>query len=96
MALEEITSELFEQQMSIAKLPPPDFCIRTGGDTRLSNFLLWQMAYTELYFSEVLWPDFNEQDLNRAFYEFSCRERRFGRRDTDQSSILKDDLSAFV
>lgn len=59
--------------------PEPDLFIRTGGETRISNFLLWQMAYAELYFTDTLWPDFNEKSLNEAIASFQKRERRFGR-----------------
>lgn len=65
--------------MSLADLPDPDLFIRTGGDHRVSNFLLWQIAYAELYFTEVLWPDFDERCLQRALADFARRERRFGK-----------------
>ena len=80
--------------MSLDNLPVPDLCIRTGGDVRLSNFMLWQMAYTELYFCEVLWPDFDEHNLIKAFSDFSCRERRFGMRKAGVISALKDEYRA--
>ena len=59
--------------------PEPDLFIRTGGETRISNFMLWQMAYAEFYFTDVLWPDFNESDMHQALLSFTQRERRFGR-----------------
>jgi hypothetical protein len=62
----------------LADLPPPDLCIRTGGDARISNFLLWDFAYTELYFTPVLWPDFGELEFARALADYGRRERRFG------------------
>jgi len=65
--------------LSMAYAPEPDLFIRTGGDQRVSNFLLWQLAYTELYFTEEFWPDFNANTLKRAIAEFQQRERRFGR-----------------
>lgn len=65
--------------LSMAYAPEPDLFIRTGGDQRVSNFLLWQLAYTELYFTEEFWPDFNATTLKRAIAEFQQRERRFGR-----------------
>jgi undecaprenyl diphosphate synthase len=65
--------------LSMAYAPEPDLFIRTGGDQRISNFLLWQLAYTELYFTEEFWPDFNANTLKRAIAEFQQRERRFGR-----------------
>ncbi|MGC8589550.1 polyprenyl diphosphate synthase [Athalassotoga sp.] len=68
----------FESHLYTAGQPDPDFLIRTGGEKRISNFMLWQMAYTELYFTDVLWPDFSESDLDLALEDFSKRERRFG------------------
>lgn len=65
--------------LSLGDAPEPDLFIRTGGETRVSNFLLWQLAYTELYFTDVLWPDFNRQALQQALDSFQTRERRFGR-----------------
>jgi len=75
----QINTELFAQQISLGGLPPVDLLIRTGGDYRLSNFLLWQAAYAELYFTETLWPEFTVQELDHAFNIFSGRERRFGK-----------------
>ena len=76
---EKIDENLFESYLSTAGLPSPDFIIRTGGDMRLSNFALWQSAYSELYFSPKLWPDFTEQDLDEALAEFNKRSRNFGK-----------------
>ncbi len=78
---EDITPELLDEEISLTDLPPPDLCIRTGGDHRVSNFMLWQFAYSELYFTETLWPDFGAADLALALEDFSGRERRFGLRD---------------
>ena len=75
---EDITLTTFGRFLYTAELPDPDLLIRTGGEVRLSNFLLWQASYTELYFTEVLWPDFRGDDLLRAIIEFQRRERRFG------------------
>jgi undecaprenyl diphosphate synthase len=75
---EQIDEALISQHISLADLPQPDLLIRTGGDHRISNFLLWQLAYTELYFSETLWPDFNAQSLQAALDDYAQRERRFG------------------
>jgi undecaprenyl diphosphate synthase len=73
-----ITEESMTGAMSLAHCPDPDLIIRTGGEMRLSNFLLWQSAYAELYFTEVLWPDFDAVALDLALHDFSNRERRFG------------------
>lgn len=75
----DINSELFSQYLCLADLPEPDLFIRTGGEQRISNFLLWQLAYTELYFTDTLWPDFDEQQFQLALDAFASRERRFGR-----------------
>ncbi len=80
---QDITPELIDSNISISDLPRPDLCIRTGGDARISNFMLWHFAYTELYFTDTLWPDFNESEFARALTEYSLRERRFGLRDQD-------------
>ncbi|WP_207061748.1 polyprenyl diphosphate synthase [Motiliproteus sp. SC1-56] len=76
---EEITPEALEAELSTAGQPLPDLCIRTGGEQRISNFLLWQFAYAELYFSPVYWPDFDRGELEKAFAAFSGRQRRFGK-----------------
>lgn len=76
---ELFTEENFSQFLSMHKVPEPDLLIRTGGETRLSNFLLWQMAYTELYFTPVLWPEFDESCLLEAIEDYYQRERRFGK-----------------
>jgi undecaprenyl diphosphate synthase len=73
-----ITEASLHQAMAMAHVPDPDLIIRTGGELRLSNFLLWQAAYAELYFSDKLWPDFDEAELDRTITEFARRERRFG------------------
>lgn len=74
----QITNELFERYLSTAGIPDPELLIRTSGEYRLSNFLLWQAAYAELYFTEKLWPDFRKEDLFEAIVDFQHRERRFG------------------
>ena len=76
---QKIDEALFENYLSTVGLPNPDLVIRAGGEMRLSNFLLWQTAYAELYFSPKLWPDFSEQDLDLALEEFDRRSRRFGK-----------------
>ncbi|TGW17085.1 di-trans,poly-cis-decaprenylcistransferase [Stenotrophomonas maltophilia] len=75
---EQIDESLLGSQVALADLPPPDLFIRTGGDTRISNFLLWQLAYTELWFTEALWPDFDAGQLQQALDAYAGRERRFG------------------
>lgn len=75
---QEINETLIAQHLSTADLPEPDLFIRTGGEQRVSNFLLWQLAYTELYFTSTLWPDFNRQSLEEAILSFRTRQRRFG------------------
>lgn len=76
---EQITESMVEDHLYTKGQPAPDLLIRTGGEQRLSNFLLWQMAYTELYFTETLWPDFNAEHLEHALADFAKRQRRFGR-----------------
>jgi undecaprenyl diphosphate synthase len=71
--------QLFQSQIQMSDLPPVDLLIRTGGDFRISNFLLWQAAYAEFYFSDLLWPDFNEAALDAALESYANRQRRFGR-----------------
>ncbi len=71
--------EQLKAHLSMAYAPDPDLFIRTGGEKRISNFLLWQLAYTELYFTEIFWPDFDEKTLDEAIVSFQTRERRFGR-----------------
>ncbi len=72
------TAAQFDCYLSTHGIPDPDLLIRTGGEHRISNFLLWQLAYTELYFCDKLWPDFNEEDLQVAFAAYNERERRYG------------------
>jgi undecaprenyl diphosphate synthase len=76
---EAIDQTVLEQHLYTAGLPDPDLLIRTGGETRLSNFLLWQASYAELYFTEILWPDFRKPDLLTAIEDFQKRQRRFGK-----------------
>lgn len=78
LAPESITADLFENHLSTAGMPDPELMIRTSGEQRISNFLLWQLAYSELYFSEVLWPDFRKEDFYKALLVYQNRERRFG------------------
>lgn len=76
---EEISEKLFTDYLQTNGLPDPDLLIRTSGELRISNFLLWQMAYTEIYVTDVLWPDFDEKDFYQAIIDFQGRERRFGK-----------------
>lgn len=76
---DKIDEKLFESHLSTAGLPAPDFVIRAGGEMRMSNFVLWQAAYSELYFSPKYWPAFTEQDLDEALAEYDKRKRRFGK-----------------
>ena len=71
--------DMFDRFINPEKIPDPDLLIRTSGEYRISNFLLWQMAYTELYFTDKLWPDFEEDDFIKAIEEYSKRNRRYGR-----------------
>lgn len=82
---QDITEASVDEAMSLGGLPKPDLCIRTGGDHRISNFLLWDFAYTEFVFSDVLWPDFDDVELDVALADFAQRDRRFGLRDTTDS-----------
>jgi len=75
---EDISEEVFEGYLYTKGLPSPDLIIRTSGEIRLSNFLLWQSAYSELYFTETLWPDFRKDEFINAIQEYQKRERRFG------------------
>lgn len=76
---QEITPELIRGHLSLSDLPEPDLFIRTGGEQRISNFLLWQLAYTELYFTDTLWPDFDDLAFDQALESFAQRQRRFGK-----------------
>ncbi len=78
LAPDAIDEKALQGELCLGRLPEPDLFIRTGGEQRISNFLLWQLAYTELYFTEVLWPDFDEAELDAAFAAYRCRQRRFG------------------
>lgn len=76
--IDEIDETLFGESLSLSGIPDPELLIRTSGEFRISNFLLWQIAYTELYFTETLWPDFRRDDLLKAIINYQSRERRFG------------------
>ncbi len=79
--LEQLTPEALARYLCTRELPEPDLLIRTGGEARVSNFMLWQMAYTEMYFTPTLWPEFDEKELHKALQSFGQRVRRFGQTD---------------
>ena len=79
LQLEDITEELMNQRLETAFMPDPELLIRTGGELRISNYMLWQIAYSELYFCDTYWPDFNEADLHQAIASYQARQRRFGK-----------------
>ena len=86
---DDITEQTLSDNMSTANMPDPDLLIRTGGEIRISNYLLWQIAYSELYFCDTFWPDFNEEDLHKAIASYQQRQRRFGK--TEQQ-VEEEDL----
>ncbi len=92
LSCDNLNEELISDYLSTKGIPDPDLLIRTGGEKRISNFLLWQLAYAELYFTDTYWPDFNDEHLYKAIYDFQCRERRFGKTSeqikADQSNNL--------
>ena len=77
--LANFNEKVFEKNLSTCNIPDPELIIRTSGEERISNFYLWQAAYSELYFTDILWPDFNKNELNNAIFEFKNRNRRFGK-----------------
>ena len=79
ISIDEITDEEIDRNLCTDFMPDPDLLIRTGGEIRLSNYLLWQCAYSELYFCDTFWPDFKQEELHKAIYDFQQRERRFGK-----------------
>ena len=79
LAPEEVNEALFADYLTTQGIPDPDLLIRTGGEQRISNFLLWQLSYTELYFTDLYWPDFREEQLYEAILYYQQRERRFGK-----------------
>jgi undecaprenyl diphosphate synthase len=81
VAPSDITDDLIQQHLSIGDLPMPDLMIRTAGEQRISNFMLWHLAYTELYFSPVFWPEFKEDEMRKALQAYAGRQRRFGQTD---------------
>lgn len=83
LSADAITPQTLNEHISLSELPAPDMVIRTAGEQRLSNFLLWQVAYSEFWFTDQLWPDFNAETLEQALADFQRRHRRFGGRDSD-------------
>ena len=79
IAPEEIEEEVFEGYLDTHGIPDPDLLIRTSGELRLSNYLLWQLAYTEFYFTDVPWPDFSKEELLKAIEQYNRRDRRYGK-----------------
>lgn len=84
LSLEEITEETFEKYLDTYEIPDPDLLIRTSGELRLSNYLLWQLAYSEFYFTDVPWPAFTPEELKKAIEEYSDRDRRYGKIKEDE------------
>lgn len=88
---DDVDEELIGQRLETSFMPDPDLLIRTGGELRVSNFLLWQIAYSELYFCDTYWPDFNETDLHRAIMDYQGRQRRFGKTERQIEDQIKID-----
>lgn len=82
---DSIDERMLAQRLSLASLPPPDLLVRTGGELRISNFMLWQTAYSEFYFSDALWPDFGATEFDAALADYASRQRRFGRSGAETS-----------
>ncbi|KDE40483.1 Undecaprenyl diphosphate synthase [Nitrincola lacisaponensis] len=79
LSVDQMDEACFDRYTALAGVPEPDLCIRTGGEQRISNFLIWQMAYTELFFCDCYWPDFGKAELHQAIESYACRQRRFGK-----------------
>lgn len=90
---ENITEELVAQHLQTSFMPDPDLLIRTGGELRISNYLLWQIAYSELYFCDTFWPDFKENDLHKAIVSYQKRQRRFGKTEKQIEERSSKDVS---
>ena len=84
---EQIDGPLFESYLDTYGIPDPDLLIRTSGELRLSNYLLWQMAYTEFYFTDVLWPDFTKEELEKAILQYNNRDRRYGKVKEEEADV---------
>jgi undecaprenyl diphosphate synthase len=90
VAIQEIDQKYISSQLSTANYPDPDLLIRTSGEYRLSNYLLWQLAYAELYFTKTLWPDFTKECLYEAIVDYQSRERRFGKTSEQLDNKIED------
>lgn len=93
LSTEDLDEETLSHYLSTKNIPDPDLLIRTGGEKRISNFLLWQLAYAELYFTDIFWPDFGEEQLYEAICDFQCRERRFGKTSEQIEEEQKNNLN---
>ncbi len=89
LKIDDINKDMFGGYLETSSMPDPDLLIRTSGEYRISNFLLWQLAYTELYFTDVLWPDFKKEDLLQAIAAYQMRERRFGLTSEQLENVTK-------
>ena len=87
---QEITEETITKHLTTSFMPDPDLLIRTGGELRISNYLLWQIAYSELYFCDTYWPDFDEQELHKAILSFQSRQRRFGKTEAQIEEVKSE------
>lgn len=96
MRVEDIDEQALDAEISLSDLPRPDLCIRTAGEQRISNFLLWQLAYAELFFTETLWPDFGEADFQQALASYAQRVRRFGGRGDESETELASKMAGGV
>jgi undecaprenyl diphosphate synthase len=93
VAVDDIDEEMFDSSLSLSELPAPDLFVRTGGEQRISNFLIWQLAYSELYFVDTLWPDFSDEDFEASLDWYAGRQRRFGKTGqqlTDDQAVESD------
>ncbi len=90
MKPEEITENTISQHLTTNFMPDPELLIRTGGEVRISNYLLWQIAYSELYFCETYWPDFDEEELHKAIASYNSRQRRFGKTEAQVEKEMQD------
>jgi undecaprenyl diphosphate synthase len=93
-APDEVTDELFSSKLTTARFPDPELLMRTSGEERISNFLLWQIAYAELYFTQTLWPDFREEDFFAGIVDFQSRERRFGKTSEQIAQESNNDITS--